>query len=452
MSRFRSADPELTQPSPHTTSVRASASELALDWVFPALKSSPLAEGHRFGRDAACETVLSGTEVSRQHACIRAAGAWLVLRDLESRNGVFVGGQRVQERRLGPGDVVRIGEWLGIVRELHGTRSESSQLLEISPGWYGGTRFAANLESLRQVAASDLPIVIEAETGSGKEGAARAAHSWSARSGPFVAVDCGALPENLAEALLFGHAKGAFTGADRASVGYFRAAHGGTLFLDEVLNLGPSLQSKLLRVLEAHEVLPVGEARPIAVDVRVVCAAQQSLSAAVEAGQFRADLMARLEGLTVALPPLRERSEDIVPLFFKLLEQHGGASLRCEPKFIESLLLYDWPLNVRELVLLARRMVALQRGELLKRSLLPARMLEAAGRIGEPSGGPAETVPRAPRTPIPDDMAFAELVEALRSHAGNLTKAAAHVGLSRGRAYRLLEAQPDFELSSVRRR
>lgn len=449
MSRAPLVDPNVTQPSARTTSVRATPSGVAISWVFPAVKVSQLTAGHCFGRDVSCDTVLSGAEVSRQHARVDAASGWQLLRDLSSRNGLFVGGQRVEEHRLGPGDVVRIGEWVGIVHEADGGALEPSPLIEIAPGWYGGPRLAASAATLRQVAPSDLPIVIEGETGSGKEGAARAAHSWSRRTGPFVAVDCGALPENIADALLFGHAKGAFTSADRARPGYFRAADSGTLFLDEVLNLDASVQSKLLRVLERREVVPVGESRPVAVDVRVICAAQVPLATAAAAGRFRNDLMARLEGVTQALPPLRERREDIVPLFYKLLAQHGGAAIRCEPRFIESLLLYDWPLNVRELVLLARRMVALQPSELLKRSMLPERMLELRRpKLGQRS----QVEPSRPSNPAPDDKAIAELVEALRVHAGNLTKAAAMVGLSRGRAYRLLEAQPDFELDSLRKR
>jgi DNA-binding NtrC family response regulator len=383
--------------------------------------------------------------VSRKHAEIKK-GALPLLRDLGSRNGVFVDGQRVPERLLGPGAVVRIGEWVGITSEVRRPTAEPLQLLEITPGWYGGPLLAAKMDALRRVAGSGLPIVIEGATGTGKEGAARAVHAWSGRSGPFVAVDCGAMPEQLAETLLFGHRKGAFAGADRANTGYLRAAEGGTIFFDEILNLGLALQAKLLRALERREVVPVGDSQAVPIDVHVTCAAQESLAAAVKDHRFRADLMSRLDGATLVLPALRERAEDIVPLFFKLLEQYGAAGTACEPKFIESLLLHDWPLNVRELVLLTRRLVAAHRGELFKRSMLPERMLTAAS-----TNAPATRSTPAVRKPTDDEEAFAALVVGLRAHDGNLTKAAAALGLTRARAYRLLEARPEFEIDSLRK-
>jgi len=442
----QSAELAATQPSESTEGVGASGARLGIQWVFPSAGASIFADKQTFGRDPACDCVLPGNEVSRKHAQVSSVGVLPMLHDLGSRNGVFVGGERVQEQLLGPGDVVRIGEWIGITREVRDEQLAAPELLEITPGWYGGPLLAARMHTLRRVAQGDLPIVVQGATGSGKEGAARAVHAWSGRAGPFVAVDCGTLPDNLAEALLFGHKKGAFTGADRASVGHLRAADGGTLFLDEVLNLGPAVQAKLLRALELRAVVPVGESHAVAVDVRVVCAAQEPLADAVDDKRFRADLMARLEGVTVALPRLSERAEDIVPLFFKFLEQHGGAAIRCEPKFVEGLLLYDWPLNVRELLLLARRLVAVHGGELLKKSMLPERMFARQQRDSQR----AEPAPVA-RRPTNDEDAFAALIAGLRAHAGNLTKAAAALGLTRARAYRLLEARPEFDVSSLRK-
>jgi transcriptional regulator of acetoin/glycerol metabolism len=440
-----SADFVATQPSASTGGVGPSVARLVLQWVFPSVGISELTDKHSFGRDPSCDCVLPGTEVSRRHADVKM-GALPMLRDLGSRNGVFVNGRRVQEQLLGPGVVVRIGEWVGITRELVGPTADVAPLLEIAPGWYGGPLLAARMDALRRVATSGLPVVIEGATGTGKEGVARALHAWSGRAKPFVAVDCGALPEQLAESLLFGHRKGAFSGADRANLGYLRAAEGGTVFLDEILNLGLAVQAKLLRVLERREVVPVGESQAIPLDVHFTCAAQEPLAVAVQEDRFRADLMARLEGATITLPALRERTEDIVPLFFKFLEQHGGAGTTCEPKFIESLLLYDWPLNVRELLLLARRLVAVHGGELLKRSMLPERM-----RTHEVTGAPPARTSAPARKPTDDDEAFASLVAGLRAHGGNLTKAAAALGLTRARAYRLLEARPEFDLGSIRK-
>ena len=176
---------------------------------------------------------------------------------------------------------------------------------EIGPGLWGGGALQAALAPLRQAAASDLPIVLEGETGCGKEVVTRTLHRWSGRSGPLVAVNCAALPEGLAEGELFGYRRGAFTGAERASVGYFRGADAGTLLLDEVSDLPLVLQAKLLRVLEERAVQPLGETRPVPIDVRVVVAGQQPLMEVMRAGRFRADLLARLDGLTVRLPPLR---------------------------------------------------------------------------------------------------------------------------------------------------
>ena len=441
-----SAGVDATQPSATTGCSTSGPKRIALHWVSPASVVSVLAEGHTFGRDPSCDSVLAGTEVSRAHARIRMTGPLPVLCDLGSRNGVYVAGKRVTERTLGPGDVVRVGEWVGIAVEVEAaTAPEVDVLREIVPGWYGGSQLVAAMEPLRRIAATDLPVVIQGETGSGKEGAASALHLWSGRKGPLVAVDCGALPEHLAEALLFGQRKGAFTGADRSTPGHLRAADGGTIFLDEILNLAPPLQAKLLRAIESRSVVPVGDTQPVALDVRFVCAAQEALADAVSSGRFRADLMARLEGFTLQLPALRTRREDVVPLFFELLERHGGQRSACEPRFVESLLLYDWPLNVRELLLLARRLATVHGGEALKRSMLPERMLSASA----PDAAPPP--PAAARKATDDDEDFNALVASLREHQGNLTRAAAALGFTRARAYRLLEARPEFDLAPLRK-
>src|SRR5262249_14740392 len=153
---------------------------------------------------------------------------------------------------------------------------------EVAPGLWGGAALEAAMEPLRRAAASDLPVVLEGETGTGKEVVARTLHGWSGRPGQMLAVNCAALPEGLAEAELFGYRRGAFTGADRASPGFFRSAESGTLLLDEVSDLPLPIQAKLLRVLEQREVQPLGEVRPLPVDVRLVVAGQQSLAKAVQ--------------------------------------------------------------------------------------------------------------------------------------------------------------------------
>jgi transcriptional regulator with PAS, ATPase and Fis domain len=393
------------------------------------------------GRDPSCDTVLEGTEVSRRHAELRVDGPMLAVRDLESRNGIYVNGVKTTDAPLGPGDLLRCGEWLGVAV----TDADPAGLREIAPGWHGGPALAAAVAPARG-AAADLSIVIQGETGTGKEGVASAIHQWRRRSGPFVAVNCAALPTNMAEAELFGYRKGSFTGADRASPGVFRAANGGTLFLDEVLELSPGVQAKLLRVLQEREVQGLGETAPVAVDVAVVAAAQSPMADAVRAGRFRPDLQARLDGITIVLPPLRERRDDIVPLFREFLREHaGGRPPELDPKFVEALALYDWPLNVRELQTLARRLLTTHGQEpLLRRSHLPEAF--ARGKAAPAPKGGAAAPEKGPRRPVGDEAEFTSLVAALREHGNRVAKAAQAIGISRARAYRLLAAHPEFSL------
>jgi two-component system response regulator FlrC len=297
----------------------------------------------------------------------------------------------------------------------------------------------AALAPLRRAAASDLPVILQGETGTGKEVVTRALHTWSGRPGPLVAVNCAALPEAMAEGELFGYRRGAFTGAERASVGFFRSADGGTLLLDEIAELPLALQAKLLRVLEQKEVQGLGEPRPVPIDVRVVVAGQQSLEDEVRQGHFRADLLARLDGLTVRLPPLRARREDVPGLFSHLLKELGqGQAPAVEHDLIERLCLHDWPFNVRELVLLVRRLLALHEPSwTLRASDLPARMAAAVAA--------APVVP----SPAAEPVDLPALVTALRAAGGNVARAAATLGITRQRAYRLMEGQA-VDLDSLR--
>jgi DNA-binding NtrC family response regulator len=382
-------------------------------------------------------------------------GAVPVIRDLGSRNGTWVNGRRIEEHVLGPRDVVRVGEWIGLLAQPRKEVAVDSWV-EFAPGWFGGPTMQEVLAQARRLAQSDLPIVIEGETGTGKEGVAQLIHAWSGRRGPLVGVNCAAIPPALAEAELFGYRKGAFTGAERPHDGFLRAAHGGTLFLDEVLELPALVQPKLLRALETGEVQALGEARGVRVDVRFVVATQEPLARALAERRLRADLVARLDGGTVKMPPLRDRREDIVPLFLHLLSRHATAPLgEIEPRLIEALLLYDFPLNVRELVLQARRLVAMHEpGAALKRSALPERMCVgpagpgtgAAAPTASPVSGPPSPRPTSPSDPVSVD----QLVTALRAERGNVSRAAARLGISRARAYRMLEALPDLDVDAMR--
>jgi len=232
-----------------------------------------------------------------------------------------------------------------------------------------GAPIAADRQSLalltlaERIAASNIPVLLEGPTGTGKEVIARFVHSMSARrNGPFVAVNCAAMPEAMLEALLFGHRKGAFTGAGEASEGLFRAAHRGTLLLDEIGELPLSLQAKLLRTLQEGEVLPLGATSPVKVDVRIIAATNRTLAREVEAGRFREDLMYRLNVFPMALSALRERRGDIAPLAFGMLLRHAakpGMPCWISGQAIALLETHAWPGNVRELENVIRRAILL---------------------------------------------------------------------------------------------
>jgi len=442
-----------THPSVNTEKAPVHVRPTCVRWVFPAAEVTPLSGRRVVGRDEACETSLSGSEISRRHAEFRVDGPVVAVRDLNSRNGVFVNGVRRVDAPLDAGDIVRCGEWVGVVVA---ESADANGFHEIAPAWFGGAALSAAVGPARRLPA-DLPIIIQGETGTGKEGMARALHTWSERRGPFVAVNCAALPAELAEAELFGYRKGAFTGADSGSTGLFRAAEGGSLFLDEILDLPLALQPKLLRALEERKVRALGETRDIPIDVRVISATQEPLGAAVVERRFRADLHARLDGLTVVLPPLRARREDIVPLFLGFLRQHaGGHPPGVEAKLVEALCLYDWPLNVRELLLLARRLLGVHGHQaILKKTHLPERLLaretSAEPHVSVPrSEVPAETGKRAWKK-TDDEAEFDALIDALRNHEGSVAKAALALGMGRSRAYRLLSAHPDFSLEDASR-
>jgi len=217
----------------------------------------------------------------------------------------------------------------------------------------------------RRVARTEADILIEAESGTGKELLARFIHQNSLRhAGPLVAVNCAAFPENLLESELFGHVKGAFTGAASAKPGKFALANGGTLLLDEIGEMPVSLQPKLLRVLQERVIDPIGDTRPQPVDVRVLATTNRSLPERIAEGQFREDLFYRLNVVPLTLPPLRERRADIVPLaeFFLRKHNHGGELCRLSPEFVAQLEAHHWPGNVRELENVIRRALALRSG------------------------------------------------------------------------------------------
>jgi DNA-binding NtrC family response regulator len=423
-----------------TADLGPNGGKLAVVWVYPDLdgRLTFLPTGRTVvGRDFGADIRLPGEETSRQHAEIVKEAALVVIRDLGSTNGVFVDGKSIKQAPIDEGSVIRIGDWVGVVLRATGDEQEGRDAIfrEILPGYFGGPKTLAAVAPLRSVATSDLPVVIEGETGTGKEGVARATHAWSGRSGPLVAVNCSALPEALAEGELFGYRKGAFTGADRANPGYFQAAHLGTLFLDEVADLPAAIQPKLLRVLEQREVTPLGEARAIPIDVRVVAAAQAPLADSVRDKRFRADLYARLNGLHVRLPPLRDRVEEVPHLFTRLLRARASqeAAPEVDAGLVERLCCYDWPLNIRELALLVRKLLALHgREKVLKRSHVP----ELAAREGA-GARPRVSRPDSGSGPIdgvlsPEKLDERErIISVLEDCAGSQSEAARRLNVSR---------------------
>ena len=254
-----------------------------------------------------------------------------------------------------------------------GAEGESTLAALIAAATPAGAPIAADPESLsvlalaERLAASDIPVLINGPTGTGKEVLSRYIHQRSPRkTGPFIAVNCAAMPETMLEAMLFGHQKGAFTGATGAAEGFFRAADGGTLLLDEIAEMPLSLQAKLLRALQEGEVVPVGASHPIKVDVRIIAAANRDLPLEVQEGRFRADLFYRLNVFPLALRPLRERPEDIAPLAFALLLRHAPAAGPIPwlgDETLDLLASHGWPGNVRELENVIRRALLLAGSE-----------------------------------------------------------------------------------------
>ncbi len=290
---------------------------------------------------------------------------------------------------------------------------------------------------LDRAAKSEATVLILGDSGTGKEVAARALHGASPRAnGPFVPVNCGALPRDLIESELFGHSQGAFTGAQAAAPGLFAAAEGGVLFLDEVGELALDLQVKLNRVLQEHAVRAVGSTGERAINVRVLAATNRDLKDEVRQGRFREDLYYRLNVFTLQLPDLRSRQEDIPQLALHFLSQSGGPIQRMSPETLSALVRYSWPGNVRELENVIARALTLADGETLSRQDLPADVLGDA--TSEP--GLSTELAYKEAVELARDRASRDyLVELMRQHRGNVTRAADTAGMERESLHRLLK-------------
>jgi transcriptional regulator with GAF, ATPase, and Fis domain len=360
---------------------------------------------------------LTDSRMSSQHARLSRVGATWVVEDLGSKNGTWVGRRRISRHRLADRDALVVGHTALVFRE-HGGEDDDVEQHELGnvPGLDTlSVELAARFKQVAKAARESVPIEIQGETGTGKELVARAVHALSGRSGKLAAINCGALPATLIEAELFGHRKGAFTNALEDRPGLVRTADNGTLFLDEVGELPLPAQAALLRVLQEGEVTPIGGDRPIKVDVRIVTATHRDLAADVEAGRFRADLRARLLGVVVPLPPLRDRIEDLGFLAATLLRRVApDREIAFSADALGALYAHDWPMNIREL-----------------ERVLGAAAAVADGRIDLEHLPPAFAQAPPKELDEDDEEIRRQLMAAMERHGGNISAVARDLGKDR---------------------
>jgi sigma-54 dependent transcriptional regulator, acetoin dehydrogenase operon transcriptional activator AcoR len=399
-------------------------------WRLAGLEQVTIGRGSRRSTRQISSRVLAveipdGWMSSEQVVLRHSEGRW-TLRDLGSKNGTLVDGRRVEQAELEDGVLLQLGHTFlrfreevpnegPAVRGFEGAEASIGPLTTLSPA------FGLVAERATRVAPSRVPVLILGESGTGKEVLARAIHGLSGRHGTLVGVNCGGIPPTLVEGELFGHKKGAFSGADQDRLGLVRASNGGTLFLDEIGDLPLAAQAALLRVLQESEVLPIGGHRPQALDLRVLAATHRDLDRLVREGKFRHDLLARLEGVTLELPPLRDREEDLGLLISLLLRKLAleRADIRLTPAAAQALLSYRWPLNIRELEQALSGALALSGGKAIDLAHLPSGVV---GRVGE----------EPPRELTSDEARHRdELVVLLREHHGNMSAVARVLGKGR---------------------
>ncbi|HEX8791432.1 MAG TPA: sigma 54-interacting transcriptional regulator [Polyangiaceae bacterium] len=397
------------------------------------------------GKSPACELRLDDPLVSRRHASIEIGPQSLRIRDLGSTNGTLVNGVRIVEAILRGGETIVVGTIT--------LRVDVEATAGAHPAPSGADRFGRLLGAspemrrlhhvFRRLASSDVPIVIEGETGTGKELLAESIHEESGRArGPFVVLDCTTVSASLLESELFGHERGAFTGAIAARKGVFEQADGGTLFIDEIGDLDVALQSKLLRAIERSEVRRVGGTGWAHVDVRVIAATRRDLDRAVQDGRFRDDLFFRLAVGRVEIPPLRRRHGDVVFLAQRFWTAFGGQPPEVPPEVVARLEAYEWPGNVRELYNAIARQIAV--GEMGlgaatagRAAMHPAAL--AAGDFLEDTLAQDLPFPRA-RDRVLDEFERRYVERVLAKHGGNVARAAAASGIAR-RYFQIIRAR-----------
>jgi transcriptional regulator of acetoin/glycerol metabolism len=373
----------------------------------------------------------------------RVLGHW-VLEDKGSRNGTIVNGSTVARVVLKDGDLIRAGGTFFLYRqsvasfEGDALDQDSTGLARKAPR--RGTlipALARQFDALTQVAPSTVPVLAQGETGTGKEVVARALHELSGRPGPFVAVNCSALPEGLVESELFGHRKGAFSGAAEDRPGLIRSADRGTLFLDEIGDLPLASQAKLLRALEERQVVPLGSTKPVALDVRFCAATHRDLELLAQNNRFRKDLLGRLCGFLVRLPPLRERREDLGVIIAVLLQRivpERAERVSFRKSTAQALLSYSWPMNIRELEKCLEMAVILAKGDRVELEHLPDSVRNPRRQIFSKGGNGIERE---------------DLEKLVIEHKGNLAAIARALGKDRVQVRRWLR-QHKIDLEKFR--
>lgn len=390
------------------------------------------------------ELRLADKRISSNHArLVRHLDRWTLV-DTQSRNGTRKNGKFVTEELLNDGDLIELGNTLLLFRE--GMKTRADEPLDVISGAGQAVlgevetllpRHRDELQKLSLLAKADVPILILGESGTGKEVIARALAQLSGRTGQFVAVNCGAIPDTLVESELFGWKKGAFSGAINDHPGLIRSAHGGTLFLDEIGDLPQTSQAALLRVLQEREVRPVGSGQPTKVDVRVISATHQDLSRQVERRQFREDLFARISGFKLSLPPLRERREDIGLLVRQLLVRICGdrvGEVSFEMAAARRLLTYAWPRNVRQLENALRTAVVFADYDVIREEHLTGLLEDGAEpRPVSSSQGAGEFLNDA------QEQHKEQLIALFAEHAGNVSAVARATGKARNQIQRWMK-------------
>jgi two-component system response regulator GlrR len=404
------------------------------------------------GRHPTNDLVLVDPQVSGVHLELRRAGERVHVRDAGSTNGTWLGLHRVTEVELAAGgEIVVGGTTLRVDLDDQSSTAMVSLLSTFGELVGQSTAMRELFATLERVAPKSLSVLVQGETGTGKEEVARALHSKSTRANrPFVVIDATALPQSLAESLLFGHEKGAFTGADQRRVGFFEAADGGTVFIDEIGELPGPLQSKFLRVLERQEVVRVGGNAPVKIDVRVIAATHRDLRHEIDAGRFREDLYYRLAQVRVLLPPLRDRTEDIPLLCQKLLTSLPGereVPILIEQGALDFLATQPWPGNVRELRNVLARASALAQDGLVRRGDVAGEGFGFRGTRQEREAlDLSGTFARAKDNAI-DRFESAYLSALMKRCAGNLSQASREADVARHHLRDLLKKRGLYGVS-----